>query len=42
MQGKRGIVRAAYLAIAEKGFEGLRIREIARRAGLDHATLHWD
>jgi AcrR family transcriptional regulator len=40
-QRRREIVRAAYLAIAEKGFEGLRMREIARRAGLDHATLHY-
>lgn len=35
------IVRAAYLAIAEKGFEGLRMREIAGRAGIDHSTLHY-
>jgi len=35
------IVRAAYAAIAEKGFEGLRMREIAERAGLNHATLHY-
>jgi AcrR family transcriptional regulator len=40
-QRRREIVRAAYLAIAEKGFEGLRMREIAQRAGLDHATLHY-
>lgn len=35
------IVRAAYGTIAEKGFEGLRMREIAARAGLDHSTLHY-
>ncbi len=35
------IARAAYCAIAEKGFEGLRMREIAARAGLDHSTLHY-
>ena len=35
------IARAAYHAIAEKGFEGLRMREIAVRAGLDHSTLHY-
>lgn len=41
--GDRGvrIVRAAYRTIAEKGFEGLRMREIAARAGLDHSTLHY-
>jgi AcrR family transcriptional regulator len=35
------IARAAYRAIAEKGFEGLRMREIAARAGLNHSTLHY-
>lgn len=35
------IVRAAYCAIAELGFEGLRMRGIAARAGVDHATLHY-
>jgi AcrR family transcriptional regulator len=35
------IVRAAYLTLAEKGFEGLRMREIAKRAGIDHSTLHY-
>lgn len=35
------ILRAAYWTIAEKGFEGLRMREIAARAGLNHATLHY-
>ena len=35
------IARAAYSAIAEKGFEGLRMREIAARAGLNHSTLHY-
>ena len=38
---RRDVIRAAYHAIAEKGFEGLRMREIAQRAGLDHATLHY-
>ncbi len=39
---RRGeIVRAAYQTIAEKGFEGLRMREIAKRAGMNHATLHY-
>ena len=35
------IVQAAYRTVAEKGFEGLRMREIAARAGLDHSTLHY-
>jgi AcrR family transcriptional regulator len=35
------IVEATYCTIAEKGFEGLRMREIAARAGLDHSTLHY-
>lgn len=37
----REVIRAAYRTLAEKGFEGLRMREIAKRAGLDHATLHY-
>ena len=35
------IVRAAYWTLAEKGFEGLRMRDIAKRAGIDHSTLHY-
>jgi AcrR family transcriptional regulator len=35
------IILAAYQTIAEKGFEGLRMREIAKRAGMNHATLHY-
>jgi AcrR family transcriptional regulator len=38
---RRQIVRAAYQALAEKGFEGLRMREVAKRAGIDHSTLHY-
>jgi AcrR family transcriptional regulator len=38
---RKEIARAAYCAIAEKGFEGLRMREIAARAGLNHSTLHY-
>jgi AcrR family transcriptional regulator len=38
---RRKVVLAAYQTLAEKGFEGLRMREIARRAGIDHATLHY-
>ena len=35
------IVQAAYRTLAEQGFEGLRMREIAKRAGIDHSTLHY-
>lgn len=38
---RKEIARAAYCAIAEKGFEGLRMREIAARVGLNHSTLHY-
>lgn len=34
------LVRAAYGIIAAKGFEGLRLREVATKAGIDHSTLH--
>ncbi|SHE35021.1 transcriptional regulator, TetR family [Seinonella peptonophila] len=34
------LILAAYHTIAEKGFEGLRLREVADRVGLNHATLH--
>ena len=33
------IVQIAYRHIAEKGFEGLRVREVAAEAGINHATL---
>jgi AcrR family transcriptional regulator len=33
------LVRIAYRQIAEKGFEGLRVREVAAGAGINHATL---
>jgi len=39
---RRGaLVRAAYSQIAERGFEGLRTREVAREAGVNIATLHY-
>src|SRR5215471_10352214 len=38
---RSAVVRGAYHVLAEKGFEGLRMREIAKRAGMDHATLHY-
>jgi AcrR family transcriptional regulator len=35
------LVQAAYDLIAEKGFEGLRTRDVAERAGVNIATLHY-
>src|SRR6516165_1197627 len=35
------IVRAAYSLIAEKGFEGLRTRDVANKIGINIATLHY-
>jgi AcrR family transcriptional regulator len=40
-QRRRQIVRAAYETIAAEGFGGLRMRAIAERAGMNHATLHY-
>lgn len=38
---KRELVRIAYKLIAEKGFEGFRIRQVAAAAGIDNGTLHY-
>ncbi|MDO6965635.1 TetR/AcrR family transcriptional regulator [Rhizobium alvei] len=38
---KRAIAAAARSLIIEKGFEGLRTREIAERVGINIATLHY-
>ena len=38
---KRAIAAAARALIVEKGFEGLRTREIADRVGINIATLHY-
>jgi AcrR family transcriptional regulator len=35
------LVRAAFDLIAERGFEGLRTRAVAARAGVNIATLHY-
>lgn len=37
---RQKVVEAAYDVIASKGFEGLRLRDVAARAGIDHSTLH--
>ncbi len=34
------LVEAAFRGIAERGFEGLRLRPVAAEAGIDHSTLH--
>src|ERR1700694_4614404 len=34
------LVLAAYHIIAEKGFEGLRLQEVATQIGLNHATVY--
>ena len=36
----QSLVDAAREIIAERGFEGLRTREVAERVGINHATLH--
>ncbi len=38
---RRALAQAAYDLIAEKGFEGLRTRDVAERAGVNIATLHY-
>jgi len=38
---KEDLVLAAYKLIAERGFEGLRTRDVAAEAGVNIATLHY-
>ncbi len=38
---RQSLVFAAYELIAEKGFEGLRVRDVAGKAGVNIATLHY-
>ena len=40
-QRRQDLVQAAVQLLAEKGFEGLRTREVAARAGVNIATLHY-
>jgi len=37
---RQALLRAAFDAIYEHGFEGLRLRAVATAAGIDHSTLH--
>src|SRR5262245_65120198 len=34
------LVLAAYRCLAESGFEGLRLRDVAAQVGIDHSTIH--
>jgi AcrR family transcriptional regulator len=36
---QRELVQVAYRQLAEKGFEGFRVRDVAEEAGINHATL---
>src|SRR5438132_9238429 len=38
---EQALVQAAFKQIAERGFEGLRTREVAAGVGLNIATLHY-
>jgi AcrR family transcriptional regulator len=38
---RQELVQAAYSQIAERGFEGLRTREVAAEVGVNIATLHY-
>ncbi len=38
---RESLVRAAFACLAEDGFEGLRTRSVAERAGVNIATLHY-
>lgn len=38
---RQALVRAAYELIAQEGFEGLRTRDVALKAGVNIATLHY-
>jgi len=40
-QRRQDLVLAAFELLAEKGFEGLRTRDVAARAGVNIATLHY-
>jgi AcrR family transcriptional regulator len=38
---RQALIHAAFLRIAEKGFEGLRLRDVAAEVGIDHSTIHY-
>jgi AcrR family transcriptional regulator len=37
---RQALVDAAFQGIASRGLEGLRLRQVAAEAGIDHSTLH--
>lgn len=37
---RQALIHAAFDAIAQRGFEHLRLRPVAAAAGIDHSTLH--
>jgi AcrR family transcriptional regulator len=37
---RQALIEAAFALIAKRGFEGLRLRDVAEAAGIDHSTLH--
>ena len=39
-QRREQLVLAAFGRVAEAGFEGLRLRQVAEDVGIDHSTLH--
>src|SRR5919204_2432556 len=41
MERQAELVEAAYRLLAERGFEGLRTRDVAGAVGLNVATLHY-
>ena len=41
MERQAALVQAAYELLAERGFEGLRTRDIAAKVGVNIATLHY-
>src|SRR5438132_13994661 len=41
MERQEALVQAAYELLAERGFEGLRTRDIAAKVGVNIATLHY-
>ena len=41
MERQEALVQAAYELLAERGFEGLRTRDVAAKVGINIATLHY-
>ena len=41
MERQEALVQAAYGLLAERGFEGLRTRDVAGKVGVNIATLHY-